>query len=302
MSDASPRIVEFDSKHAEALRQVFETTTADCAHCHSVDSAIFVETLSGKTESAVNECVLVSIGPEGPSGFCHALIQNPEDQEGTLGAIRFLGYAPGDRGSGLALLRAAVDYCQSSGVARIRAFHQRERYPFYHRNHAYLSDRIGHIQALLSCEGFRKQGGEVHLDWENCEPGEPFEIEQPVDLTWVSEESAGSIPAFKGKAMMDETLVGECHVASCADCHASQGERLFVNWLGVEEDFQGKGYGRYILQEALREGRRLGYQHAAISTAFNNHRAYAFYTNYGFRVTDWTYGWELSDDGKGAQG
>ena len=35
--------------------------------------------------------------------------------------------------------------------------------------------------------------------------------------------------------------------------------------------------------------REHGYRHGAISTAFDNDRAFLFYTNYGFRVVDWTY-------------
>ena len=35
--------------------------------------------------------------------------------------------------------------------------------------------------------------------------------------------------------------------------------------------------------------RERGYRHGAISTAFDNDRAFLFYTNHGFRVVDWTY-------------
>ena len=272
---------------------LFEETTKGCVHCHPVDPTVFQETLDGETESAVGESVFVSIESGRPTGFSHTVIRNPKDVDGHLGAIRFLSYAPGDRASGLALLRATIDYLRDQNVEQVRAFHQNEQYSFYHRNHAYLSDRIGHVQALFSCEGFVRKGGEVHLDWDDYDPGEPFGTEQPITLSWEQEESAGPIPAYNGRASIGDTNIGECRVKSCADRDIHQGDRLFVNWLGVNEDFQGKGYGRFILQEALREGRKLGYRHAAISTAHNNHRAYAFYTNYGFRVTDWTYGWAL---------
>lgn len=295
MADTKIGIEAYRDDHAETLRRLFELTASNCVHCHPVDLGTFAETLGGKTESVLDERVFVSVDSGRPTGFSHAVIRNPKDVEGHCGAIRFLCYEPGDRPSGLALLHHTVSYLRDQNVAQIRAFDQRDQYAFYHRNHAYLSDRIGHVQALLSCEGFVANSGEVHLDWDDYDPGEPFETEQPVDLVWTQEERAGPIPAFKGKATIDDTFVGECHVVSCADRHASQGDRLFVNWLGVEEDFQGKGYGRFILQEALREGKRLGYRHAAISTARRNHRAYAFYTNYGFRVTDWTYGWALKE-------
>ena len=35
----------------------------------------------------------------------------------------------------------------------------------------------------------------------------------------------------------------------------------------------------------------IGYRHAAISTDLRNYRAALFYGNYGYRVVDYTYGW-----------
>ena len=292
MSDL--QIVDYQPAHGEVLCEIYEATTSDCAHCHPVDRDLFARTLGGEMDSVLGERVFVAIRDGSPLGFSHAVIRNPKNLEGNCGAIRFLSYNRGDRGTGIELLRTTLDYFREEKVVAIRAFDHNDQYPFYHRNHAYLSDRIGHVQALLTCEGFRRGGGEVHLDWDDFELEDPFEIEQEVDLTWKTEESAGPIPSFNGRCTSGETLIGETRVISAANCHPSQGDRLFVNWLGVEEAFQRKGYGRYILQEAMREGKRMGYRHAGISTAFNNYRAYAFYTNCGFRVTDWTYGWELA--------
>jgi hypothetical protein len=39
------------------------------------------------------------------------------------------------------------------------------------------------------------------------------------------------------------------------------------------------------------ELRRAGYRHAAISTALDNYRAALFYSNLGYQVVDWTYGY-----------
>ena len=66
----------------------------------------------------------------------------------------------------------------------------------------------------------------------------------------------------------------------------------FCNWLGVEEEVQGKGLGRYLLQQARLEMHTVGYRHAGISTAWKNYRAFQFYSNDGYRLSDWTYAWE----------
>lgn len=48
----------------------------------------------------------------------------------------------------------------------------------------------------------------------------------------------------------------------------------------------------------MQDAKELGYKHAAISNAVSNYRAFMFYTNYGFQVTDWTYGWEKRRKGE----
>jgi len=58
----------------------------------------------------------------------------------------------------------------------------------------------------------------------------------------------------------------------------------------VVDELQSRGLGRHLLQRSLKEMHGAGFRHAAISTALGNHRAFLFYTNYGYRVVDWTYG------------
>ena len=62
-------------------------------------------------------------------------------------------------------------------------------------------------------------------------------------------------------------------------------------WLGVDRHYQRRGLGRYLLLRALHELGRKGYRHATISTAADNYRALLFYSNVGFHMADWTYGW-----------
>ena len=73
--------------------------------------------------------------------------------------------------------------------------------------------------------------------------------------------------------------------------HSAQ---FYNMWLGVNDEFQGRGLGRYLLQYALHEMHKIGYRHAVISTDWENYRAFLFYSNCGYRVVDWTY--ELEKD------
>ena len=66
-------------------------------------------------------------------------------------------------------------------------------------------------------------------------------------------------------------------------------EWTFCMWLWVADPFQGKRLGRALLARGLVEAKQAGYRHAAISTAWDNHRALLFYANHGFHAVDWTY-------------
>lgn len=63
----------------------------------------------------------------------------------------------------------------------------------------------------------------------------------------------------------------------------------YTEWLGIEDDFQGKGFGKFLLQYSLQEMQKAGYRHASISTSLDNYRAILFYSNVGYKVVDWTY-------------
>jgi GNAT superfamily N-acetyltransferase len=108
-----------------------------------------------------------------------------------------------------------------------------------------------------------------------------------------TEERAGPgrLPGLRVSAHRGGKQLGECVFVSAAEWHDAEEAHdwAFVNWLGVERWAQGQGLGRYLLQRALREAHLLGYRHAAISTGWRNHRAFGFYSNYGFHMVDWTY-------------
>ena len=79
--------------------------------------------------------------------------------------------------------------------------------------------------------------------------------------------------------------------------YEKSGGEVFLDWfdmafcdlLDVTVDFQGKSLGLHLLLRGLLEARDRGCQHSAISTAYDNDRAFLFYSNHGYRVVDWTY-------------
>jgi len=52
-----------------------------------------------------------------------------------------------------------------------------------------------------------------------------------------------------------------------------------------------RGIGKHLLQHALNDAHDLGCRRAGISMAWDNHRAFVFYSNFGCSVSAWAYGW-----------
>jgi GNAT superfamily N-acetyltransferase len=154
---------------------------------------------------------------------------------------------------------------------------------------AYLSVHLGHVEALLCMNGYSQAGGEVFLEYPD------FPVPRPVKTRTDCRVDIRRRPgkddifvAYKGK---DE--VGQCFCHGIGGyCNVKEArDYFFVHAIDVYGEHQGKNIGKKLLLHSMREMRRAGYRHAVISTAVDNYRAFLFYTNVGFRFTDWSFGY-----------
>lgn len=295
---------------APDMASAYNTIIRPVPHCYPVSAERFASVTAAAAEGGSSDKLLrderAFVAAQGRSilGFVHVAIgrRNADDPD-EHGLIYFLWYQPGQRRAGRALLSAAHQYVQQQGMCDVIAFSQWRRYPFYYLPSAYLSDRLGHVGALLGMDGYQRLGGEVYMDWPDypaLEPA-PLEVEVDISLEWRparSERSGGGVHPSPGKrpglyvhAHQGKDHVGICQCVSCGDYSgASEAQDWsFTKWIGISEHVQGQGLGRHLLQRALLELRSAGYRHAAISTARDNYRAALFYTNLGYQVIDWTY-------------
>jgi GNAT superfamily N-acetyltransferase len=296
---AGMEIVRYTPEMSRDLAAVYHDAVRGVPHCYPVSDDAFAEELAAAggegegQEGLHSEAVFVAREGRRPLGFVHVGIEGAtEDRPEERGAIRFLCYPRGQRRAGQDLLGAAEAYARERSVPRIVAFPQGHRYRFYHFKNAFLSDRLDHVQALLAFNGYERSGGEVFLDWPNYEPAAPVAPEVEAEFQVEQGLGRGRRPGLRVWAHRDGKQLGECICVSVGDWHDADEAQdwIFTNWLGVEGEVQGKGLGRHLLQRALQEARGLGYRHAAISTEWTNHRALLFYSNYGYHVVDWTYG------------
>ena len=287
------KIESLESQHVEPLRDLYNDVVVPLApHCYPVEADRFRSAFApvlgeGKgLEKLTDEQVLVALIDGEPAGYIHIA----DHTEGSAGATRHLLFRQGERSVGQALLDDALG--KMSRHEFVHAYHQYYRYEFYSRSCTYLSDRIGHVQALHQVNGFERNNGEIHFDWDHydVEPGDP-----PLDVEVMKKigDETDRLPDQRSGLKLGEDEIAVCELCSCGKWtnEPSVQDRLFVTWLGVEEAYQGKKLGQYALLYAMKEAKTLGYRNAAISTAVPNHRAFVFYSNIGFHVTDMTYKW-----------
>lgn len=289
----------YEPAMAPALTAAYNRAVLRVPHCYPVSEADLAAALApavgavSRHNRLHSEAVFVTTSAAAMGGFVHAAVERPCEEGGSeRGVIRFLWYDRGHREAGQALLAAAEECLRERGIAQIEAFPQEYRYPFYHLRAAYLSVRLDQVEALLQFNGYRRVRGEVFLDWPDYAPRPPGSapVFAAISLEWV--QGRGARPGLHLRAHHKEKQIAECVCVSCGEYSEADAAQdwLFTTWLGVDDAFQGKGLGRYLLERALEEMHGVGYRHAVISAAWDNCRAFLFYSNFGYHVVDWTYG------------
>ena len=292
-------IIQYTPDMQEPLTQFYNRMTADVPHCYPVkeeEFAIAMHRITAdeadiKEDGLDSEIAFVAMADGIPQAFIHVGIsRSGENREEKLGVIRFFAYERGARRIGQAVLETAEVHLKTFNVSQISAFPQECQYRFYHFEHAYLSDALDQVQGLLGFNGYRRSSGEVFLDWEDYSVT-PVPSSLPVTLSVEWKDGRGQLPNCTVLAHQNGKQVGICESLGGGEfsSHTDAQPWLHTVWLGIEDDFQGQGLGRYLLQYALQEMKKIGYRHAAISTAWDNHRAFLFYSNCGYRTVDWTY-------------
>ena len=131
------------------------------------------------------------------------------------------------------------------------------------------------------------------MDMSHFSIDEPEPLPDSMDVHIEHSTGLGRLPNLTLTVTQDGQQVAICTSVSAGEFSRDRvaQEWIFTNWLSVNDEFQGQKLGNNLLQRALWEAQRIGYRHAAISTAWDNYRAFLFYTNFGYQVVDWTYGY-----------
>ena len=291
-------VVTYQPQYLDELTRLYNELTGPVPHCSAITATELAAAFAGDCgyeaygERLEQEAVFVALERE-VMGFVHVGQGKTRQRDGgqPLGSLRFLAYPRGRRDAGQALLERAETWLRAAGLDSVLVYRQAYRYPFYHFAHAFLSNHLEHIQALLQMNGYQVCGGEIFLDWPHMNPGPAIEGSGlAIELGLKKTPGLGSLPDIKVVAYHHGQEIGTCISLSAASFSRREIDEdwIFTNWLGITEAYQGRGLGRYLLDCALIEARESGYRHAAISTAIDNPRALLFYANCGYQAVDWT--------------
>jgi ribosomal protein S18 acetylase RimI-like enzyme len=200
-------------------------------------------------------------------GFVHvAVARKKGESPSERGIIKFICYKPGNRAIGQALLGETESYFREKKLQMIAAFPKRHIYHFCSPDGGY-SELHGHINALLSMNGYTISERIVNMSWTDFAVSEPDLPDDSIRVKVAFPTEIGELPnimieTYSSSATPNEGPLGECYSYSMGYLQRSEyaQDQIFINWLGVRRDFRGKGWGRYLLLRTLWEARKIGYK------------------------------------------
>ena len=296
-------IIQYTPDLLFPLTQFYNRLISDVPHCYPVkeeELTAVMNVTTGKADRTDDdleaETVFVAIKNGMVQAFIHVGYyqdENENNEKKNVGIIRFLGYERGERQAGQNVLEKAEEHLKTNNVFNVIAFSKAYQYPFYHFEYAHLSDALDHVQALLGINDYQRGHGQVFLDWKNFTVI-PTPSKPPITLSVEWKEGRGKLPNCNITAHQDGEQIGVCWSVSGGQfsSHPDAQDWVYTDWIEVEDDFQGQGIGKLLLESSLQEMQKIGYKHAALSTDWNNYRALLFYSNCGYKVVDWTYAYE----------
>jgi len=285
-------IVPFEPNMAGGIAHCYNRLVAPVPECYPVSEDRFASVESLAHRRLRDEEIAVARKGGEVVGFVHVGVALPvehyEELEGEPGVIRFLAYRVGERSVGQALLEWAEAWARGRERSAVLAWEAELRYPFYHFGYAHLSERIGHVRALMGMNAYRELGGELYLTWPHFTPPKPERPPFDFDLQ-VEWQEGPTARRLSVRALEGEEQVGKCNMDLRHQSPAPDEKQwCYCDDLWVAERLRGKRLGMFLLSTALSETRAAGCLHAAITTGGANYRAQLMYTNMGFQVVDYT--------------
>jgi hypothetical protein len=296
------KIKDWDIVQIGGLACVYNDQVATVPHCYTFTPLEF------ETERVPNdwtqktlqnefreEMIFLSEQNGKIRGFAHVSMGsiNVHGQRKSGGIIHFLSYSPGYRPLGQTLLEECEHYLRTLGAKKFWAFQVSSGYNFYHLGWGHLSDRMSHVYALFLINGYETDDTAIFMEQRDYSISEPRLPDDKVEIAIEKHSGRGVLPGLRIEAFRGGKLIALIESNSAGEfSRSSEAQESFVveDFGVIDEAETGKGLGLYLLFRMLWEMWKLGYKHTVISCSWDNPRAMLLYTNYGYQLTDTTYG------------
>jgi ribosomal protein S18 acetylase RimI-like enzyme len=257
-----------------------------------------LQELYGSPRDLHSEEMIVAEAAGSVEGFLHVgvLEKEKDGQSSKTGIIRYLCYEPGKRSVGQALLDEAEHQFREWGASAVKAFSKGHIYHFCSPDGG-CSELSAHIGSLLALNGYETGTRTVNMVREDLSVPEPAQPDPGIRVEVAGETRRSRLPEVMVNASTaDDSNLGMClsYPLEYVQSTKSAEDQMYINWLAVEREFQGKGWGAYLLLRTLWEAQKLGYRHSILGTDGKNHKAQLFYANYGYRTTYSSYSYRKS--------
>ena len=288
------RIEEIELSQAHLVAEGYARIVADVPCSFQVDANQFADGVvwdgadNGLHRNLSDQRLLLCRNPTSADGFAHVSIENRDGQR--CGVIRFLGFVPGQRRAGQRLLEEAEALLKAAHVEVIKAFAMDYGYPFLLNGTGTLSDRLHHVIALLGtnvysvpCHPMYPLCQEAFFDYPEIDLAHPHPPDDGLVVRRSLEESLSGLPQAVFRLEFQGTEVGESETWSVGRWTKAYGaDQTFLISIEIEEKWQGRGWGRFLLQEAMCQMVEFGYTRASLGTNAANYQAMSLYANLGF--------------------
>jgi ribosomal protein S18 acetylase RimI-like enzyme len=274
------QIVEPQSAHAAALRQIYLSATSAVPHCRfAPDVERFAQCLTHSR--LVPTRIFVAEEHGAPQGFA-ALVRVRSDgvEKEAISALFFAHPAAG---------QALLDACEAQASGNLQAFpaeHGRCPIVGYNAGWDGLSDRMPAVAQLLARNGYTPFYRELSLICDLAggvaAPGAP-----PVGVD--VRVSIGDEKQYILQALISEQEAGECHYVTLTHLGGADAARTgYVWWLNVQPEARRRGIGRYLILRTLEHMRSLGCHSCWLTTGAENWPAQPLYLALDFEIVDCT--------------
>jgi ribosomal protein S18 acetylase RimI-like enzyme len=293
----------------EPLHEVYCSMVGSIPHHPAVTEAQFSRELLTYSHTDVVPCVDESAGAalvveRGGKPVALALTallakdHSWDSLKAGTGVLRLLLAPPHAQDEALAVIEAAKAHLRAEGAESLLALHYVMGPGFHNTGCAMLPATWPWLGHWLYLSGFRAKGSEIRFRRPMDDRPDSLELPAEGDLRvyrgeygWPGESEFRDTKHL----FIDDRDAAQCHNAFAGYYVDGAGRDLVhTEWLGVGEDFRGRGLGRAMLRQGLVRAWDEGARVATLTTAGKNFRAQALYVSEGYVQTDTMWEFELA--------